>query len=131
MSIASGAFEITITPCQSSPEEGGAAVARQLLDKRYQGDLAAVGRGQMLASTTATDGSAAYVAIEVVEGELGGRRGSFVLHHRGVMDRGAPTLQVEIVPDSGTGELAGITGEVTIDVDDDGAHTYALSYRLP
>ncbi|MDH3786405.1 MAG: DUF3224 domain-containing protein, partial [Acidobacteriota bacterium] len=77
-----------------------------------------------------TEGSAGYVAIEQVTGTLHGRRGSFVLQHTGTMNRGAPSLAVTVVPDSGTGDLVGLEGEFTINVED-GKHLYEFNYRLP
>lgn len=118
-------------PLAGAPAEGGDAVVRFVLDKSYTGDLTAVGRGQMLASRTAIDGSAGYVAIEHIAGALAGHEGGFVVMHFGIMDRGAPTLQVPIIPDSGTAGLAGISGELAIDVEEDGTHSYTLTYQLP
>jgi hypothetical protein len=79
---------------------------------------------------TAVKGSAGYVAIEQVTGVLRGRRGTFFLQHRGVMDRGTPTLSVTVVPDSGTGELEGLSGTMTIDIAG-GEHSYTFDYALP
>ena len=100
------------------------------IDKEIRGDLAATTQGQMLTGMTETSGSAVYVAVERVVGTLHGKRGSFLLHHRGIMDRGAPSLQVAVVPDSGADELLGITGEFTI-VNENGQHRYEFHYRLP
>jgi hypothetical protein len=99
------------------------------IDKEIAGDLVAVTQGQMLSAGTETAGSAGYVAIERVEGTLEGKQGAFVLQHFGVMDRGAPSLKVAIVPDSGTGELAGISGSFDIRIAD-GQHFYELVYSL-
>jgi hypothetical protein len=131
MPIATGTFEVNMAPQAGSPAEGTDAIARFVLDKSYAGDLTATGRGQMLASRTAVDGSAGYVAIEHIEGKLAGHEGGFVIQHFGIMDRGSPTLHVPIIPDSGTGNLAGISGELTIDIEEDGSHSYTLTYELP
>ena len=101
-----------------------------LLLKKFSGDLAASARGQMLSASTGMKGSAAYVAIDQVTGELDGRRGSFVLQHSGSMNRGVPTLSIMVVPDSGTGELAGLTGTLSINIID-GKHFYDFIYSLP
>jgi hypothetical protein len=84
----------------------------------------------MLSAMTGVDGSAGYVAIEKVDGVLAGRTGSFVLQHTGTMNRGKPTLSVTVVPDSGTGELAGIAGEFSIIIAG-GKHSYEFRYTLP
>lgn len=85
----------------------------------------------MLAASTNVKGSAGYVAMERVTGTLDGRRGSFVLQHSGTMSHGAFDLKVSIVPDSGTGKLAGIAGTMNIQIAPDGKHSYELDYTLP
>jgi hypothetical protein len=105
-------------------------LGRMTIDKQITGDLVATTKGQMLSAMTSTKGSAGYVAIERVTGVLGSKRGSFVLQHTGTMRRGAPSLSVTVVPDSGTEELAGIEGEFTIDIVE-GKHFYEFTYRLP
>jgi hypothetical protein len=108
----------------------GDKLGRMRIDKQFHGGLEAKSLGQMLSAMTDVKGSAVYVAIERVEGTLDGRAGSFVLHHRGVMDRGAPTLSVDVVPDSGTGALAGLVGSMTIQ-NNKGDHSYEFTYSLP
>ena len=76
---------------------------------------AAASRGEMIAFRSATAGSAGYVAMETVRGRLDGRDGSFVLQHSSTMNRGQPTQSITVVPDSGTGALAGLAGRMTID----------------
>ena len=100
------------------------------LDKQFQGELEGTSRGEMLAFMTEVQGSAGYVAMERVTGRLAGRRGSFVLQHTGTMDRGTASLAVHVVPDSGTEELAGLTGTMNIIIAE-GNHSYELDYSLP
>ena len=122
---ASGTFEVKLAP-QAGHEP---TLGRMTIDKEFHGDLQATSRGEMLAAMTAVEGSAGYVALERVSGTLHGRRGTFVLQHSGTMDRGAPTLSITVVPDSGTGELAGLAGSMTIDTSD-GKHAYDLEYMF-
>jgi hypothetical protein len=75
-------------------------------------------------------GSAGYVALEQVNATLEGRKGSFFLQHSGLMNKGTPSLNVSVVPDSATGELSGLQGTMTIDVTG-GQHRYTFSYQLP
>lgn len=131
MPVATGTFEVKMEPQAGTAAEGADVISRFVLDKSYAGGLTAIGRGQMLAARTAIDGSAGYVALEQVAGTLDGLAGSFIVQHFGIMDRGAPTLQVPIIPDSGTAGLTGISGELAIDVADDGTHSYTLNYELP
>jgi hypothetical protein len=126
--IAEGAFDVKMVP-QSADPAGGESIGRMLLDKRFHGVLDATSKGQMLAMRTAVEGSAGYVAMEVVTGKLDGRQGSFVLQHSGTMNRGAPTLTLTVVPDSGTGELAGLSGSMAIDIAE-GKHGYRFEYSL-
>ena len=100
------------------------------IDKQFHGDLEATSKGQMLTAGTSVKGSAGYVAIEKVGGVLHGRSGTFVLQHTGTMNRGTPHLAVSVVPDSGTDQLAGLTGEMTIHIADR-KHSYEFEYSLP
>ncbi len=130
MATAKGSFHVSMTPVTNSGAEAADGVAHWLLDKVYGGDLTGQGRGQMLAYSTDVEGSAGYVAVEVVDGNMSGRQGRFVLQHFGIMNRNDPFLRVAVVPDSATGELAGLSGELDIDVVD-GEHHYRLEYELP
>jgi len=122
---ASGTFDVNVAP-QTTDAPG---LSRMSLDKQFHGDLEATSKGEMLANGSAA-GSGVYVAIEVVTGTLQGRTGSFALHHTGIMNRGTPTLSVNVVPDSGTGELAGIAGTLRIIIEG-GKHSYEFDYTLP
>ena len=125
----SGTFEVKVSP--QAPEEGvgDATVGRLALDKQFSGGLAATSKGQMLATQGAVAGSAGYVAMERVIGTLDGKTGTFALQHSGTMTRGAPQLSVTVVPDYGTGELAGLAGRMTIDIVDK-KHLYSFEYTL-
>lgn len=111
-------------------QEAGPLLGRLALTKQFSGDLQAVGEGEMLTATTTVPGSAGYVAIERVMGTLAGRHGSFVLLHTGIMASGAQSLQITVVPDSGTGALTGLAGELLLTFPD-GTHAYELVYTLP
>lgn len=124
-----GAFDVKVLPQPADPAAAGATIGRMLLDKKYHGPLDATGKGQMLAMRTAVDGSAGYVAMELVEGKLDGRSGSFVLQHSGTMNRGAALLVLGVVPDSGTGELAGLSGKMEIIITG-GKHSYRFDYSV-
>ncbi|MES2934540.1 MAG: DUF3224 domain-containing protein [Pseudomonadota bacterium] len=127
---ANGSFEVKITPQSLANTEAAATLSRMSIDKQYTGDLIASGRGEMLTAGSAVAGSAGYVAIEYVDGSLNGRSGSFVLQHSGTMNRGAAQLSVTVVPDSGTGELVGLSGTLAI-IREAGQHRYEFDYSLP
>ncbi|HEX6927903.1 MAG TPA: DUF3224 domain-containing protein [Gammaproteobacteria bacterium] len=126
---ATGTFDVRIAPLDLH-FDGGDKLGRLGIDKTFHGDLEATSLGEMLSAMTSTEGSAVYVAIERVTGTLNGKKGSFILHHRGIMNRGAQELVVAVVPDSGTGELEGISGEMRIRIED-GKHFYDFDYDLP
>jgi Protein of unknown function (DUF3224) len=125
---ARGTFDVTVTP---QPQDDGAAAPFGLLflHKQFRGDLQGESRGQMLAAETAVPQSGAYVALELVSGTLHGRRGSFILQHRGTMRKGTYVIEVTVVPDSGTGELADIRGEMKIIIEGR-QHSYEFSYAF-
>jgi hypothetical protein len=128
MAHAGGTFEVNLAP-QASDDEADATLGRLSIDKQFHGDLEATSRGQMLTAGTEIEGSAGYVAIERVRGTLHGRRGTFALQHSGTMARGAPSLTIRVVPDSGTGELTGLSGSMSITIVE-GRHSYDFEYAL-
>ncbi|MEO8189571.1 MAG: DUF3224 domain-containing protein [Acidobacteriota bacterium] len=127
---ATGTFDVKLEPQPADEKTGGSAIGRLTIEKTFHGGLEGASRGQMLAASTATSGSAGYVAIEQVTGMLDGRAGTFALQHSGTMTRGAPELTITVVPDSGTGQLIGLAGKMTIRITD-GKHFYELEYMLP
>jgi hypothetical protein len=129
-SLASGSFEVKLTPQAVDDYADGKTLGRMTIDKTFSGDLTATSRGQMLSAMGGVKGSAGYVAVERVTGTLAGRSGSFVLQHSGTMDRGRSGLTVSVVPDSGTGELTGLSGTMGIDIAA-GEHKYRFMYSLP
>ena len=127
---ATGTFEVKMQPQGDGDVAAGSSLGRMSLDKRFSGDLEATGKGEMLAARSDVPTSAAYVAIERVSGSLKGRDGSFALVHKGVMTRDAQNLVIEVVPDTGTGRLAGIAGSLGIRIEE-GRHYYDFEYTLP
>lgn len=122
---ARGTFEVTITP-----DEPAGGIGRFGITKTWHGDLAGTGHGLMLSAGDPAQGSAGYVALEVVDGALHGRSGSLALQQLGVMHDGGQELRYDVVPGAATGDLAGLTGTLTLTVDAAGTHFYALSYDL-
>ena len=126
---ATGTFVVKMNPQTVHDEALGSAVSRLSLDKQFHGDLQATSKGEMLAARSAIQGSAGYVALEQVNGTLLGRVGTFVLQHTGTMTRGVPQLSVTVVPDSGTGQLVGLSGQLAINIAD-GKHLYDFDYSI-
>lgn len=125
---ATGPFDVKVTPQDDNSDDP--LLSRIMLDKTYHGDLDATAKGQMLAAGTAVKGSGAYVAIEKVAGTLNGRTGTFILQHMGIMAQTVPQLTINVVPDSGTGDLTGLSGKMTIIIAPDGKHSYDFEYTL-
>ncbi len=127
---ASGTFEVKLAPAGNDSTPEGPNLGRLSIDKVFTGDLAGVSKGEMITAAGITvKESAAYSAVERVTGTLGGKKGSFALQHTGVMDRGKPSLNITVVPDSGTGELVGLTGKMDIIIEGKG-HKYVFEYLM-
>ena len=129
MPYITGQFDVTITPENLSDTAAQSGLGRMSLNKRYHGALDASAQGEMLSVRASVPGSAGYVALERVEGALDGRQGSFYLQHSGSMTRGAPSLSVTVVPDTGTGQLLGLTGSLAIRIEE-GRHYYDFTYDI-
>jgi hypothetical protein len=128
---AQGEFEVDLNPLTPYAQgEQGAGLGRMSIDKQYHGGLEAVSQGEMLTVMTGFNGSAGYVAVERVSGSLLDMHGSFALQHYGIMDSGESRLILEVVPDSGTGGLTGLTGSMDIQIES-GRHFYHLEFSLP
>ena len=131
MARAKGEFDVKLGPLAAFAPDApdGPPLGRMSIDKQYRGDIVAASVGEMLTAGSPQKGSAGYVAVERVTGTLHGRRGSFALQHNGVMTRGTGELTVIVVPDSGTGELQGLKGEMAIIIGG-GKHSYEMEYEL-
>ena len=127
---ASGTFDVKLTPDKDGSPFGDPNWGHLWIDKQFFGDLQGTSKGQMLSIRTATKGSAGYVAMERVEAELKGRSGTFYLQHSGTMSGGAQHLSLSVVPDSGSGQLLGLSGNMKIIIED-GKHRYSFAYSLP
>lgn len=127
---AKGPFDVKLSPQTLSEQSADPKLGRMSIEKKYHGDLEATAKGEMLTASTELKDSGLYVAVERVTGTLHGRRGSFSMHHTGIMNRGKPELKISVVPDSGTEELQGLTGTMVVKIDT-GKHSYEFDYTLP
>ena len=125
---AEGSFEVKITPIAA---DAGSAPPRMAVEKVWHGDIEGTSRAEMMTAMGSVKDSGAYVAVERFTGAVLGRRGSFLLVHRGIMTRGRQDLSITVVPDSGTDALQGLEGSVTIRIDPDRKHFYVLDGTLP
>lgn len=125
-----GQFNVKLNPIEGYAKGvDGVNLGRMSIDKTFTGDLDATSTGEMLSAMTTTQGSAGYVAIEQVVGSLVGKEGSFVLQHFGTMDKGQDSLILNVVPDSGSNELAGLSGKMVIRIES-GVHFYDFEFQL-
>jgi Protein of unknown function (DUF3224) len=127
---ATGPFEVKLAPIDPAFKTEDNSLGRMSIDKQFHGDLEATSKGEMLTAGTSVKGSAGYVAMERVSGSLNGRTGTFILQHNATMNRGVPRLNVVVVPDSGTGQLTGLSGSMSIQIAA-GKHSYEFAYSLP
>jgi hypothetical protein len=127
---ATGSFDVKLAPLAAYDTTAGSTLSRMSVDKQLHGDLEGTSKGEMLIAATGTKNSAGYVAVERVTGTLKGRKGTFILQHSATMNRGVPNLVITVVPDSGTDDLAGLSGTMNIIITD-GKHSYEFDYSLP
>src|SRR5690349_17418695 len=123
-----GSFEVQAKFEPPFSDEGGVSMGRARFTKQFSGPLTATGEVEFLHASAQAQKSGVYVAIERIVGALEGKKGSFVVHHIGINERGKQSLTVRVVPDSGTGELTGLAGAMTIDVVE-GKHFYTFDYE--
>lgn len=125
-----GNFEVKLSPLDFYAQGlDGVNLGRMSIDKQFKGALEATSKGEMLSAMTTVKGSAGYVAIEQVTGVLSGKNGSFVLQHFGTMNQGSDRLVLEVVPNSGSGELSSLAGKMAIKIEG-GKHCYEFEYEL-
>ncbi|RYV01657.1 DUF3224 domain-containing protein [Shewanella sp. OPT22] len=123
-----GTFDVALEPMETYAKGvEGNNLGRMSINKSFHGELSAESKGEMLSAMTSFKGSAGYVAIEQVAGRLSGKSGHFVLQHFGVMESGQDKLILEVVPNSGTGDLTGLTGKMKIRIEN-GQHYYDFEY---
>jgi predicted flavoprotein YhiN len=127
---AKGTFTVQLQPLPAYNTDENSLMGRMSIDKQFQGDLEGVSKGEMVAARTAINNSAGYVAIECVQGSIHGLKGAFVLQHSSTMNRGEATQSINVVPDSGTDELTGLAGSLTIMIVEK-QHYYDFEYNLP
>lgn len=126
----SGKFQVKLLPLEPSYKgSNGINIGRMSIDKKFEGELSAYSKGEMVSAMTPVKGSAGYVAVEQVIGILSGKKGSFALQHSGSMNKGKDFLIIEIISDSGTDELKGITGKMKIHIEE-GQHYYDFEYQF-
>jgi hypothetical protein len=110
-------------------EAEGAELSRVHISRTFSGDLEGESTAELMIAKS--EGGGGYLGHDRISGTLGGRAGSFVFQHSGIMGPDGVSNAGTIVPGTGTGELAGLTGEGTMLADEDGNHTLTIEYELP
>ena len=111
-------------------DAGQPKLTRAVVMKTYSGDIAGEGQVEYLMMYR-SDGSASFVGLERVVGEIAGRRGSFVLQRTGVFEMGQAKESYSVVPGSATGELEGLVGDGKSAVGHGMEHPFPFDYELP
>lgn len=128
---ATGTFEVKVKPLPEDVKVQGVAVGRMSIDKAWSGDIVGTSVGEMMTAGGEVKGSGGYVAVEMMKVSLKGRSGTFTLMHHATMKENADfKMLISVIPDSGTGELQGLAGALTINIEP-GKHSYVFDYTLP
>src|ERR1700758_5627603 len=132
---ANGTFSVkAFTPAALTPEPDittALPVGVATMEKHYEGDVAGRSATVFTAAFDQATGVGTYVATESFEGSVDGREGAFNFVHSastGGSDRSGEFFA--IVPSSGIGQLAGISGTGGLAIDPDGTHRIWLDYEI-
>ena len=129
--VATGTFEVKVKPLPEDQKVSGVTVGRMSIDKTWSGDIVGTSAGEMMTAGGEVKGSGGYIAIEMMKVSIKGRSGTFTLmHHATMRNNGDFKMLINVVPDSGTGDLVGLGGTLTI-VIEPGKHSYTFEYTLP
>jgi hypothetical protein len=131
MTTTTGRFDLTSWVEDAYDDADGARLLKVRNTKTFEGGISGTSATELL-QAIAGDGGAAYVGMERVAGEIDGRKGTFVLRHSASMTAdGGGDMRVDVVPGSATGDLVGLTGELTITMTPEREHSYSFAYTLP
>jgi hypothetical protein len=130
MTKATGAFEVkggTEDPYDEL--DGGIKLTHASGTQAFTGDISGDGAVHWL-MLYRPDKTAHFVGLQLISGSVGGRQGSFVAAAEGDHDGTGSTITFTIIPGSGTGGLAGISGEGRLIAKGGPKGTYELEYEL-
>jgi hypothetical protein len=106
-----------------------AKVTRAAITQEFEGELAATGAAELVMAYQA-DGTARFAGYQVFTGELGGRKGGFVMACDGAFEEGVARTHFTVVAGSGTGELAGLQGSGDAEVGSEPPGKLTLEYDV-
>ena len=127
MKKARGSFVVSRKP-EAESTVGEISFGRYSLSKTFEGDLKATSTVDMLSAGSSVTWAGVYVALECIDGTLGGKRGSFLMVHRGLWTQDSGDLVLTVVPGCATGELRGLEGTMTIRFEGED-HFYEMDYK--
>jgi hypothetical protein len=131
---ASGTFKVADFTPASLPApaiETAVPVGVATMEKQYEGEVTGRSATLFTAAYDQSSGVGTYVAMESFAGSLHGQAGSFNFAHAATtLGVGRQDEFFVVVPGSGTGALAGITGSGGMAVDEDGTHRVWFDYEL-
>lgn len=130
MTKANGSFQITSFNEDAYEDRGSSAkLTHAWGDQAFSGDIEGEGAVHWLMSYR-PDGTARYVGLQRIKGEIGGRKGSFIIEATGDFDGAASRGTWSVIPGSGTDDLNGITGTGTFEAPGGPKATYELQFEL-
>jgi hypothetical protein len=131
---ASGTFKVadfSPAPVPSPAIETALPVGVATMEKQYDGEITGRSVTMFTAAFDQATGTGTYVAMESFEGALNETTGAFNFAHSATtLGEGREGEFFIIVPASGTGALAGITGAGGMTVEADGTHRIWFDYEL-
>jgi Protein of unknown function (DUF3224) len=125
-----GRFQVASWDESPYDEREGRRLTRASVTQQFEGDIAGEGSAQWLMAYQ-PDGTARFVGLQLVDGEVAGRRGTFVLETIGEFDGTMAHWEAGVVSGSSTGELTELTGRGRFEAPHGSEASYELELELP
>jgi hypothetical protein len=125
-----GGFQVESWTEDAYDERDGRRLTRASVTQRFEGDIAGEGAAQWLMAYE-PEGTARFVGLQLVDGVLAGRRGTFVLETAGEFDGGVARWEASVVPGTSTGDLADLAGAGRFEAPLGSKASYELEVELP
>jgi Protein of unknown function (DUF3224) len=130
MSSVNGVFRVASWDEAACQESQDRRLTRASVSQAFEGGISGEGSAEWLMAYN-QDGTARFVGFQVVEGELEGRRGTFVMETAGEFDGQVARWQASVLPGSQTGELQELDGGGTFEAPLGSQASYELELALP
>ena len=127
---AKGTFEVTDWDEKPFAQIGnGGKLTKASVKGKLAGDITGDVHTEWL-MCYASENDATSVGFQKIDGTIDGKRGSFVIENDGIFDGKKARGNWSVMPGSGSGELAGLSGEGTFDSPKGTKATFTLDYDL-